>query len=53
MRDSPVSVCGADIGGIRELEETGFCIYDLQRMHDDFSVNYYNNNNVEKEIKWL
>jgi len=49
MRDSPVSVCGAGVGGIRELEETGFCIYDIQRMHDDFSVTYYNNNNVEME----
>ena len=48
-RASPVSVCGAGIGGMRELEETGFCIYDLQRMHNEFSVNYYNNNNVQKE----
>ena len=38
MKDSPVAVCGADMGGIKELKETGFCIYDLQRMHDEFSV---------------
>lgn len=49
MKDSPVAVCGAGIGGISELEETGFCIYDLQRMHDEFSVDYYNNNN---SIAW-
>jgi len=44
MSDSPVTVCGAGIGGIRELEETGFCIYDLQRMHTEFSVDYYADN---------
>jgi len=44
MSDSPITVCGAGIGGIEELKETGFCIYDLQRMHDEFSVDYYNNN---------
>jgi len=44
MSDSPIAVCGADIGSIRELKETGFCIYDLQRMHDEFSVDYYNYN---------
>jgi len=38
MLDSPVCVCGARIGEISELEETGFCIYDLQRMHDEFKV---------------
>ena len=38
MKDSPVAVCGAGIGGIVGLEETGFCIYDLQRMHDEFRV---------------
>ena len=38
MSDSPIAVCGAGIGGIDELKETGFCIYDLQRMHDEFSV---------------
>jgi len=38
MFDSPVCVCGAGIGGIDELKETGFCIYDLQRMHDEFKV---------------
>lgn len=38
MSESPAIVCGPDIGGIPELKETGFCIYDLQRMHDEFSV---------------
>ena len=23
------------VGGLPELEETGFCVYDLQRMHDE------------------
>mmetsp|Transcript_6337 Transcript_6337/g.12847 ORF Transcript_6337/g.12847 Transcript_6337/m.12847 type:complete len:682 (+) Transcript_6337:109-2154(+) len=41
MIDSPIAVCGAGIGGIEELRETGFCIYDLQRMHDEFSVDHY------------
>ncbi|KAL3772434.1 hypothetical protein ACHAWO_004360 [Cyclotella atomus] len=49
MTDSPIAVCGAGIGGISELKETGFCIYDLQRMHDEFSVEYYNANSVELE----
>jgi uncharacterized protein with NAD-binding domain and iron-sulfur cluster len=39
MAESPVIVCGADIGThIPELKETGFCIYDLQRMHDEFAA---------------
>ena len=49
MIDSPVTVCGAGIGGIEELRETGFCIYDLQRMHDEFSVDYYKENVDEGE----
>jgi uncharacterized protein with NAD-binding domain and iron-sulfur cluster len=36
MKDSPVAVCGARMGGIPELGETGFCIYDLQRLQDEF-----------------
>ena len=36
MKDSPVVVCGANIGGIPQLSETGFCIYDLQRLQDEF-----------------
>ena len=35
--------------GIPKLEETGFYIYDLQRMHDEFSVDYYNKNIVEQD----
>ena len=38
MQDSPVVVCGPRVGGIPQLAETGFCIYDLQRLHDEFSV---------------
>jgi len=38
MKESPVVVCGAEIGNIPELKETGFCIYDLQRLHDEFAV---------------
>jgi uncharacterized protein with NAD-binding domain and iron-sulfur cluster len=49
MTDSPIAVCGAGIGGIPELKETGFCIYDLQRMHDEFSVDHYDTNSVEPQ----
>lgn len=38
MQESPVVVCGPRVGGIPELAETGFCIYDLQRLHDEFAV---------------
>ena len=48
MTDSPISVCGAGIGGIDELKESGFCIYDLGRMHDEFSVDYYNKKSVDE-----
>lgn len=34
MVDSPVAVCGAGI--LPELAETGFCIYDLSRLQDEF-----------------
>ena len=36
MTDSPVVVCGSNVGSIPELSETGFCIYDLQRLQDAF-----------------
>lgn len=36
MSDSPVVVCGPNIGGAPQLVETGFCIYDLSRLQDDF-----------------
>lgn len=39
MNDSPVAVCGPRIGNIPELAETGFCLYDLQRMQDEFRGN--------------
>ena len=39
MNDSPVVVVGAGVGGMAELEETGFCVYDLQRMHDEHASN--------------
>jgi hypothetical protein len=35
MRASPVVVAGPEMGGIPELREAGFCVYDLQRMHDE------------------
>lgn len=38
MKDTPVVVCGPDIGRIPELKEAGFCIYDLQRMQDQFAI---------------
>lgn len=38
MKESPVVVCGPAVGAIRELTETGFCIYDLQRLQDEFHV---------------
>ncbi|KAG7356312.1 flavin containing amine oxidoreductase [Nitzschia inconspicua] len=38
MEDSPVVVCGANVGGIKELTETGFCIYDLERLQDGDDV---------------
>ncbi len=49
MIDSPIAVCGAGIGNIEELGEAGFCVYDLQRMHDEWSVDYYADNNVPNE----
>ena len=44
MFESPVAVCGPKIGRIPELNETGFCIYDLQRLHKEFSVSRNNEN---------
>lgn len=38
MKDSPVVVCGPSVGGIPQLSETGFCIYDLQRLQDEFTL---------------
>ena len=38
MKDSPVVVCGPNIGKIPQLSETGFCIYDLQRLQDEFKL---------------
>ena len=38
MKDTPVVVCGPKIGGMPELKEAGFCIYDLQRMQDQFAI---------------
>ena len=35
MAASPVAVVGPKV--LPELKETGFCIYDLQRMHDEFA----------------
>jgi uncharacterized protein with NAD-binding domain and iron-sulfur cluster len=38
MMDSPVVVCGPRVGQIKELIETGFCIYDLERLQDGDDV---------------
>jgi len=38
MSDSPVTVVGPGVGNIPELAETGFCVYDLQRMHDELAA---------------
>jgi hypothetical protein len=38
MKDSPVAVCGPNIGDIPQLVETGFCIYDLGRLQDGEEV---------------
>ena len=38
MAASPVVVCGPGVGGLPELKETGFCVYDLQRMHDEHAA---------------
>lgn len=38
MSDSPVVVCGAKIGDIPQLTETGFCLYDLERLQDSDEV---------------
>ena len=38
MEDSPVLVVGPGVGGIPALAETGFCVYDLQRMQDELSA---------------
>ena len=46
MIDSPIAVCGPGIL-LPELEETGFCIYDLNRMHDEFKP-MTENDEVEK-----
>jgi hypothetical protein len=35
MADSPVLVVGPHVGGMSELVETGFCVYDLQRLHNE------------------
>ncbi|KAL7577571.1 hypothetical protein ACA910_015099 [Epithemia clementina (nom. ined.)] len=38
MAESPVLVCGPRIGNIPSLSETGFCIYDLGRLQDEYRV---------------
>jgi hypothetical protein len=44
MKDSPVFVCGPKIGEISELTETGFCLYDLERLQGEsfaIEVDYF------------
>ena len=53
MKDSPIAVCGAGMGGISALEETGFCVYDLQRMHDEFSVDSVVGDNAGEAVAVL
>mmetsp|Transcript_5489 Transcript_5489/g.8197 ORF Transcript_5489/g.8197 Transcript_5489/m.8197 type:complete len:700 (-) Transcript_5489:1359-3458(-) len=53
MKDSPVLVCGAEIGAIPELKEAGFCIYDLQRLHDEFKVGAQDNKDGIEETAVL
>jgi uncharacterized protein with NAD-binding domain and iron-sulfur cluster len=38
MKDSPVAVCGPNIGKIPELTETGFCIYDIEKLQDSDEI---------------
>ena len=38
MEASPVLVCGPGVGSIPQLAETGFCVYDLQRLHDEIAA---------------
>ena len=38
MIESPVVVCGPGVGNIPTLVETGFCVYDLSRLQDEFSA---------------
>ena len=38
MVESPVVVCGPRIGSIPVLVETGFCIYDLSRLQDEYRL---------------
>ena len=53
MKESPVVVCGAAIGGLTDLAETGFCIYDLQRMHDEFDVDRVDENISVLEVDFF
>jgi uncharacterized protein with NAD-binding domain and iron-sulfur cluster len=51
MKDSPIAVCGPNsaISNDQILSETGFCIYDLQRMHDEFSVESTSDSNQQND----
>jgi uncharacterized protein with NAD-binding domain and iron-sulfur cluster len=55
MTDSPIAVCGPDpaIGTNGILNETGFCIYDLQRMHDEFSVDENKSDELNQQVAVL
>lgn len=53
MQDSPVVVCGPGIGNLPELKETGFCIYDLQRLHNEFSVTKNENRTAVLEVDFF
>lgn len=51
MQESPVAVCGPNIGTMPILKEIGFCIYDLQRLQDEFAVD--NNKNDDNRVAVL
>lgn len=53
MLESPVVVCGPRVGGIAELSETGFCIYDLQRLQDSFSRLFADNKCFALEVDFF
>ncbi len=50
MNDSPVWVCGPHVGGIPQLIETGFCIYDLQRLQDGFPCQVMIGDEKEEQV---
>lgn len=52
MEESPVIVCGPRVLQ-KELAETGFCIYDLQRLHDEFAVSQDEDSTAALEVDFF